>query len=284
MSSAAPDLPCLAIYGPGLLGGSLALATRRHLPRTRIQIWARKADALAALPPGLADTTSTDPAQTARGASLLVLCCPVPAMPGLAAHIAPALAPGALLTDVGSVKAVLETRLPALLPPGTHWLGGHPMAGSELSGFSAARAGLFDGAVTFLTPTPRTAPAAVSTLSAFWSALGARVHCVPPDTHDRIVAEISHLPHLVAALLAEAVEEECLPFAGSGFRDTSRVAAGSPDLWRDILAANRPAVIEALDRFARVLDETRAALRDGDDAALCDFLASAARKRQSLRP
>jgi prephenate dehydrogenase len=163
-------------------------------------------------------------------------------MPGLVEEFRGALKPGALVTDVGSVKGSVDAALAPLLAGRALWVGSHPMAGSEQSGFVAARPDLFEGAAVIVTPTAATAPEAVEKATEFWSALGARVFTLAPEQHDLAVADISHVPHLMAALLVANANPTSLPLAGGGFRDTTRVASGSPELWIEILWANREAL------------------------------------------
>lgn len=280
VTSAVP--PSVAIYAPGLLGGSIALALRSKSPSTRIAVWARRPEALGEIRArGLADLTTSDPAEAAEAADLSVLCCPVGHMAHLATALLPGLRPNALVTDVGSVKAPVADALGAIL--GERFLGSHPMAGSDQTGLAAARADLFEGAACILTPTASTSAAARETIAAFWSALGCRLFALDPAAHDRAVAWISHLPHITAAALVDivaSVQPEALALVGSGFRDTTRVAAGPAPMWREILAENLPAVRESLRTLAIRLDAIERIL--DEPVALEQFLARAQSARERL--
>jgi prephenate dehydrogenase len=167
---------------------------------------------------------------------------PIEAMAGLVTECRDALKPDALVTDVGSVKGSVDAALAPLLRVRALWIGSHPMAGSEQSGFVAARPDLFEDAAVILTPTPDTRPQALARVEQFWKALGSRLYSMPPADHDLAVADISHVPHLLASLLVANANPKSLPLAGGGFRDTTRIAAGSAELWTEILWANREAL------------------------------------------
>ncbi len=234
------------------------------------------------------DRVSDSPEDACEGADLVVLCGPVDRIPPLLEKIAPFCSNGSLVTDVGSTKsAICETG--ARLFPSDHpasFLGSHPMAGSEKSGLSHARADLFEGRTCFLTPTGAESAGAMEQARTLWEKLGMTLIRCSPEEHDRMVARISHLPHIVASVLAATLEsgppEERLG-AGSGLRDTTRVAAGDPSLWEAILLQNGSAVGEALDRFEEELRTFRNALRS-DDEALRRFLEKARRYRLALDP
>lgn len=280
----------VALLGVGLLGGSLGLALRRLGLAGRVHGYVRRD---AAVPEcraaGAVDTAGTDLAEAVRGADLVVFCTPLGQMPPLAEKAAPHLAPGVLVTDVGSVKAPLVRALePILGAVGARFVGSHPMAGSERTGVGAARADLFAGAVCVVTPTPASDPAAVTTVSRLWEAVGGRVLRMSPEAHDERVARTSHLPQALAATLAhlvlapEAPPEQARLCAG-GFRDGTRIASGSPEMWRDIFLANREPVIRALDEFCRLFDALRQAVAAGDAAALEHFLTTARQRREAWR-
>jgi prephenate dehydrogenase len=254
----------LAIIGPGLLGGSLALSARR-LGRFRVKLWARRSEAAVHLNSlNIADHVSTDLAEVCADAQIVVFCVPVGAMLSLAVQIAKLLPKGALVTDVGSVKAQVVRELSGVFGTDAHFVGSHPMAGSEQSGVHAARADLFEGAVCIVTPEQQSAPEAVLAVRSFWEEIGCTVRMLSPADHDEVVALISHLPHLAAATLVNTVSSQnarAMAFAGPGFRDTTRVAAGPPEMWTEIMAANRDplrksaeAMIEKLREFITLLD------------------------------
>ena len=191
-------------------------------------------------------------------------------------------APGTLLTDAGSTKAAIVRALDGRLPAGVHFVGSHPLAGSEKRGPEHANPRLFERRLTVVTQTPRTDPAALERTRAFWEGLGARVRVMSPEEHDRALALTSHLPHLLAAALAAIVPPELYDLTATGFRDTTRVAAGDPSIWTGIFAQNRAAVGDALDQLCQRLDRFRTALEARDTTALDNLLAQAKKVRDAL--
>ena len=207
---------------------------------------------------------SCDAAETARGSNLCVLCTPIGAMPALGEQLAPALAEGAVVTDVGSVKAGVVRRLETIF--GGRFIGSHPMAGSEQSGLSAARANLFEGAVCILTPTNESLPEAVQAVRDLWQCVGCRIMQMTPGEHDERVARVSHLPHAVAAALVNAISlrlADVGSIAGGGYRDTTRIAAGPAAMWREILLENRAGLLAGLGDFSAMLDKMKAMILAG---------------------
>jgi prephenate dehydrogenase len=275
----------VAIFGPGLIGGSVALALRAKCPATNITIWGRRPEQLAEiLKRGIADAVEPDPVAAVRKADLVILCTPVAAMKELAEAIAPHLAPDAVVTDAGSVKVSVVEQLTPIL--GKRFVGAHPMAGSERSGLSAARADLFNGAPCIVTPVPEGDAKAVATASDFWRQLGCTITTMAPLEHDRLVARISHLPHALAFALVNLVLDTLPPgsqkLAGGSFRDATRVAASDPVLWTGILAENRTEVAAALREMAKLLKSVAGALGDEKPDSLLDFCTRAKHHRGSL--
>lgn len=268
MTAAVAAFAQLTLLAPGLLGGSVARAARAAGLARRIVLWARRAETRAALRgQPWCDAAPDSAEEAAAGASLVVIASPVDQIATLAARIRPALPAGALVTDVGSVKAEVCRTAAEALGDRAVFVGAHPMAGSEKTGWEHSRADLFQGRACFVTPGPDTPPAAVETVAAFWRALGCRVATVSPTEHDRIVAHISHLPQLAASALCAALagrDPGWREFAGGGLRDTTRIAGSDPELWRTILAQNRTEVLAALDLYLGELQGIRAALA-GDD-------------------
>jgi prephenate dehydrogenase len=254
-------LGTVAILGPGLIGGSLALALTERGLTERLIIYARSPRALDEIrAAGLAAELTQNLSEAVREADIVILCVPIDTMAGLVREIRDVLKPTALVTDVGSVKGSVEREVAPLLANRALWIGSHPMAGSERAGFAASRADLFEGAAVILTPTKDTRSEAVRRAEQFWEALGGRVVRLSPEAHDDGVAQISHLPHLLAAALAGHVSDEALELAGGGFRDTTRVASGSPELWLEILLANAPKIAHHLDSLINDLQKLRSAL------------------------
>lgn len=274
----------LAVVGLGLLGGSVARGVRaRALAREIVAVGRAGSAGPAARAAGVVDHATTDLAEGLAGADLVVLATPVGTLPGLVRAAWPQLASGAILTDVGSVKrGIVEAADACPARPGVAFVGGHPMAGSERSGFAAADPDLFEGRLTLLTPSSLSVPAAVERVAAFWKALGSEVRLLPVEAHDRGVAQISHLPHLVAYALVRAAERASLSLAGRGFTDTTRIAASAEALWVDIFRENREPLLLALSRHRASLDRWEALIRDGAWEALERELRLARETRETL--
>ena len=275
----------LAIVGVGLLGGSIALGARAHgLAREIVGIGRDRARLATPLAAGAVDRVTTDLAAGVRDADLVVLAATVLANEQLLAEAWPAVAPAAVITDVGSTKRGIVAVAERLTGPAA-FIGSHPMAGSEKSGYREARADLFQGATVIVTPTEASEPRAVKGITAFWEALGARVSALDPHTHDRMVAAISHLPHVVAWTLMDAVarfEPEALAFAARGFKDTTRIAAADPAMWTDILFDNRDEVAAGLVAFCTALNEFARLIADADRDGIAALLARIKAQRESL--
>lgn len=277
----------LTIVGLGLVGGSVAKAARAEgVARTIVAVGRDSARLEAARREGAVDRVTTDLAAGLRGADFVLLAAPVDAIATMLAAVWRAAAPDATLTDVGSAKAVIvreADRLAAERPLG--FVGSHPMAGSEQSGYAVARADLFRGATVIVTPTERTDASAGKRVTQFWESLGARVAILEAERHDRVVAAISHLPHLVAYALVSAVarlDGDALELAARGFKDTTRIAAADAGVWRDIFLQNREAIGETLAAFRAALAELEARMGAGDGAALERELARIRSVRERL--
>ncbi|HEU4369212.1 MAG TPA: prephenate dehydrogenase/arogenate dehydrogenase family protein [Methylomirabilota bacterium] len=278
----------LAIVGVGLLGGSVAKAARaRGLARDIVGIGRDLARLRPALSEGALDRATTDVAEGVAGADCIVLGAPVLANEALLGPVWQAAPAGAVVTDVGSTKRGIVAAAERLAAGRreVHFVGSHPMAGSERSGYGVARADLFAGATVVVTPGEAGEARAVKAVEEFWTALGARVVTLDPETHDRAVAAISHLPHVVAWALVDAVtrfEPDALAIAARGFKDTTRIAAADPEVWREILTDNRAAVAASVAAFRRALDDLDALVAAGDGPALTAFLARMKTLRERL--
>ena len=274
-----PVFERLALIGIGLIGSSIALAARRGGLVRHVAISTRTAATLArAEELGLGDSYSLDPADAARGADCVILCAPVGASAAIAAAIASVLKPGAIVSDVGSVKASVVSQVQPHIPAGVHFIPAHPVAGTEYSGPDAGFADLFQNRWCILTPPPDTSPDAVEKLAAFWRGLGANVETMTPEHHDLVLAITSHVPHLIAynivgtaADLEEVTQSEVMKFSAGGFRDFTRIAASDPTMWRDVFLNNKDAVLEMLGRFSEDLTALQRAIRWGDGDALFDL-------------
>jgi prephenate dehydrogenase len=276
------NLGTVAVLGPGLIGGSLAQAIDERGLADRLVIYARKDATFPEIKKRLPQAhLTTDVIEAVRGADVVVLCVPIETMAGLVKQFAGALKPTALVTDVGSVKESVDRDLAPLLAGKALWIGSHPMAGSEKAGFAVARPDLFVGAKVILTPNGQNAEA-LKRAGELWSALGGKILTAAPFEHDRFVAHISHLPHLAAAALVNATKPDFFPAAGSGFRDTTRVASGSPDLWTEIILDNREKIVEALGALISELEKMSDVLEKGDESRLRELLQSAHDQRSKL--
>ena len=278
----------LAILAPGLLGGSVARAARTHGAAARITLWARRPEtrlALRAQP--WCDAVADTPAEAVRGATLVVLAAPVDKIIPLAREIAPHLAAGAVVTDVGSVKGEIARLGHAALIPRAHFVGSHPMAGSEKTGWEHSTAGLFERRTCFVTPLEQSDAHAVETVVQFWRDLGGEPVTVTPDAHDEIVAHISHLPQVLASTLAAMLARKnpvWRDHAGGGLRDTTRIAASDPQLWRTILEQNRDEVLRALRQFEDELHGLQIALANRDWVEITARLERGKNYRDGFRP
>jgi len=269
----------VALIGLGLIAGSMGLAIREARLAREIVGHARSAATReVALARGLCDRTTETAAEAVSGADLVVLAVPVGAMGALAAEIGPHLAPGATVTDVGSVKRAVIAAVAPHVPPGVQFVPGHPLAGTEHSGPGAGFASLFNNRWWLLTPPEQTDPAATDRLAALCRGMGANVDVMDADHHDLVLAVTSHTPHLIAYTmvgvaddLARVTESEVIKFSAAGFRDFTRIAASDPTMWRDVFLTNRDATLEILGRFTEELFALQRAIRMGDGAFLFDY-------------
>ena len=281
MTKPAPIFNRLALIGTGLIGSSIARAARAQGAVRNIVATARSAATrrrVAEL--GFADQVVETNAAAAEGADLVIVCVPVGACGEVAKEIGPHLKPGAVVSDVGSVKGAILRDMGPHLPQGVHFIPAHPVAGTEHSGPDAGFAELFVGRWCILTPPENADPAAVEKLATFWRALGANVEVMPAAHHDLVLAITSHLPHLIAYTivgtadeLAEVTRSEVLKFSAGGFRDFTRIAASDPTMWRDVFLTNKDAVLEMLGTFNEDLARLTRAIRRGDGQALFDHFA-----------
>lgn len=278
----------VTLAGVGLLGGSVGLALRKLGLAKRVQGLVRREASIAECRRlGIAHEVTLDPATAVAGSDLIILGTPVLQMRPLAERIAPFVKRGAVVTDVGSVKARLVADLePLFTRHGAHFIGSHPMAGGEKMGPSAARADLFQGAMCVVTPTARSHARSARRVEALWRALGARTLRLTPANHDRLVARASHLPHLVASTLAAFVLDPAAPkdqalLCATGFRDTTRVASGSPEMWRDIALENRDNLLEVMDAWQKDFHRLRKLVRQGKADALLEFFQMTKQRRDS---
>lgn len=279
----------LAVIGVGLIGGSFALALRRvGAVGSIVGADADGANLETARSIGIIDATAPDPQSAVAGAALVFIAVPSCSIAAVVREIAPALPPGCIVTDAGSVKASIVSECEAFMPPGCFFIGGHPIAGTEHSGASAAFPELFKGRRSVLTPSPQSDAAALLTVSKLWTAAGAEICCMEAHHHDRIFAEISHLPHAVAYALVHAVGtadvegENVLSYTAGGFRDFTRIASSDPVMWRDIALMNRDALLASIDGFSASLAELRKRIECRDAAGLSGFFTTAKMFRDGI--
>ena len=276
----------VTLVGVGLLGGSLGLALRERQLAAEVWGLVRRAEVVPdVVAAGVVDRATIRLAEAVAGADLIVLCSPVGQMHALMNAMVPHLAPGAVITDVGSVKVNIVAQLEPLAEAAGAWfVGSHPMAGAERTGFQAARADLFQGTTCVVTPTPQSQPEAEARVKALWHALGAKTLTLTPQQHDELVSRSSHLPHAVAAGLANYVLSPAhartqAALCATGFRDTTRIASSSPEMWRDIALGNRQNLSRALGVLVADLQEFQRSLDENDAPAVEEFFASAKRRR-----
>lgn len=271
-----PHFRRVALIGIGLIGSSLARVIRRDGLADHIAVSARTQHTLdIATRLGLADSTSLDARKVVEGADLVVLSVPLGAYGSIASVIGSGVKPGAIVTDVGSVKECVIADVGPHLPEGVHLVPGHPVAGTEHSGPEAGFAELFAGRYCILTPPPGTDPSAIETVTALWRQAGMIVETMSAQHHDRVLAITSHLPHLIAYTivgtatdLEEQLKSEVIRYSAGGFRDFTRIAASDPVMWRDVFLNNRDAVLEMLGRFTEDLTALQRAIRWGEGDGL----------------
>jgi cyclohexadieny/prephenate dehydrogenase len=289
--ASAPLFQRLALIGIGLIGSSVArIARARGDLAAELVVNARTEKTLARVRElGLADRTDIDPARAVEGADCVMLCAPVGAYAELAAAIGPHLAPGCIVTDVGSTKQSVIRDIAPHIPPGVQFVPAHPLAGTEYSGPDAGFLTLFEGRYTLLTPVADADPAAVGAIRTLWERCGATVECMEPAHHDRSLAIVSHLPHLLAFTICGTADDledesrqEVLRYAASGFRDFTRIAASDPVMWRDVFLNNREALLEMLARFTEDAQAMARAVRWGDAAYIEDKVERGRKIRRSL--
>jgi cyclohexadieny/prephenate dehydrogenase len=280
----------VALLGVGLIGSSMAHATRRAGVAGHIAGYSKRPETLErARAVGFADSLHSDLATCVKDADLVVLATPVGSFGSLAEEAAPHLKQGAIVSDVGSVKSAVIRDVGPFIPDGVHFIPAHPIAGTEQSGPEAGFPELFDGRWCILTPPPGTSADAVARLKSYWQALGSNVEVMDAHRHDLVLAITSHVPHLIAYNivgtaddLETVTENEVIKFSAGGFRDFTRIAASDPTMWRDVFLNNREAVLEVLGRFSEDLSALQRAIRWGDGDALFNLFTRTRAIRRSI--
>ncbi len=276
----------ITVIAPGLLGASIGMAARDRELAKRIDVWARRPEARRQL----AQSNWCDEAperieDACSGSDLIILCAPVARIIDLTRTIAPHLDSNPIVTDVGSVKSVISRACSAALDSKARFVGSHPMTGSEKTGMENADANLFVDRACFVTPLEDTDPQALRSVSEFWKALGSSIIVESPERHDAIVANVSHLPHLLASALSTYLAKalpDATRFCGNGLKDTTRIASGDPSMWREIIVQNRAEIIRALDAFQDELQSLRSSIANEDDFETLKRLADGKSFRDSL--
>jgi cyclohexadieny/prephenate dehydrogenase len=280
----------IALIGIGLIGSSLSHVIRKNGLARDISGYARsESTRQKAAELKLADSVCGTAAKAVENADLVILCSPVGTYGALAQEISGALKPGAILTDVGSVKAAVVRDVLPHVPAGVHFIPGHPIAGTEQSGPESGFAELFTNRWCILTPLPESDAGAVDALASFWRACGSNVETMTPEHHDLVLAITSHLPHLIAynivstaADLEEVTDSEVIKYSAGGFRDFTRIAASDPTMWRDVFLNNREAVLEMLGRFSEDLSALQRAIRWGDGETLFNIFSRSREIRRNI--
>jgi prephenate dehydrogenase len=284
-----PLINCLAIIGVGLIGGSLARVLReKGVVGEIVGIGRGEANLKKAVELGVIDRYSTDLTAGVEGADFIFIATPVCSIVAILERIAPYLAPGCIVTDGGSVKEELVASCERFMPAGTHFVGGHPIAGTEHSGVEASFATLYENRRCILTPTERTNGEALRTVTRIWETAGSEVILMDVVKHDRVVAAISHLPHMVAYTLVNAVEgydrfdDSILGYSAGGFRDFTRIASSDPEMWRDIALMNRDAILEMMDFFNKHFGKLRSLVENGDGDGMQRFFEESKKSRDAI--
>jgi prephenate dehydrogenase len=284
-----PLIRRLVVIGVGLIGGSLAKVLRlKGEVGEVVGVGRSAANLMRAVETGVIDRYSHNPVAAVEGADMVFLATPVCSIATITAQIAPALAKGCVVTDGGSVKGEIVTACEPLMPPGTFFVGGHPIAGTENSGVDASFATLFEGRRCIITPTQKTDPTALSKVVQMWESAGSLVTIMDVAKHDRVLAAISHLPHMVAYALVNAVgdynrfDESILQYSAGGFKDFTRIASSDPVMWRDIALMNRESILELMDFFAGYVAELRELVGKGDALGMEEFFSRSKEKRDAI--
>jgi cyclohexadieny/prephenate dehydrogenase len=285
-----PHFEKIALVGIGLIGSSLARVIRREKLTSHIAIATRSQATLdEARALDLGDSYADDATAAVRDADLVIVSVPVGSSGTVAEQIAPALKPGAIVTDVGSTKASVIAQMAPHMPEGVHFIPGHPIAGTEKSGPAAGFADLFRGRWCILTPLPGTDADAINRLGAFWEACGSRLDTMDANHHDKVLAIVSHLPHIIAYNIVGTADDletvtqsEVIKYSASGFRDFTRLAASDPTMWRDVCLHNKDAILEMLARFSEDLSSLQRAIRWGDGDKLFELFSHTRAVRRSI--
>lgn len=273
----------VVILGVGFMGGSLGLAIKKNrLAKEVVGVSQKQSTLLDAIKIKAIDTGLTEIPPAVNNADLVVLCTPVESIRKLLPVIAPHLKRGCIVTDMGSTKSDIVEEAEKIFPSSVFFVGSHPMVGSEKKGVDFAKESLFENAVCFMTPNKKTHHHAQERVSLLWSKLGMKIKYLTPEDHDKILAYVSHTPHVMVFGLMDIIPKEFLEYASTGLKDTTRIASSSPQMWNDICLANSKNVVNVLDELVKKLSELRKAIVDHDQNSLMDYFAKAKEKRDAL--
>ncbi|MEK6678768.1 MAG: prephenate dehydrogenase/arogenate dehydrogenase family protein [Nitrospirota bacterium] len=279
----------MVVVGVGLIGGSLAIVSRRKgLVKEIIGVGRGAANLKEAVKLKIIDSFTFDISEAVKGADLIVMATPVGSFERLVKQMSRSLNKGAIITDAGSVKGRMVSRIERLLPKGTYFVAGHPIAGKERSGVKAASLTLFEGTKCILTPTKKTDASALKKIKALWRTVGAEVVLMDPMLHDKVLGAVSHLPHAAAYSIVNTVAEikkdgnNFIAFSGAGFKDFTRIAASSPEMWRDIFLNNRENLVNMISRYQKNLEKLKRYIKDNDSKRLIKELEKAKAIRDRL--
>lgn len=271
------------IIGPGLIGGSIGINLRKKkIARTIVGLARRKSTLRKAKKRKAIDKGIFDLKKAVNGADLIIIATPVATIKKILIQLESILQKDCIIFDVGSTKKEIVNHAQRILPAWANFIGVHPMAGSEKAGAEFAYAELFQKSICFITKTKKTNRKALKIVENLWRKMGARTIIVSPSVHDRIVAQVSHLPHMVSASLVDFVKKDFLQYAAAGFKDTTRIAAGDPDIWHDISFSNKHALLQSISGFEKKLAAMKKFISKGQDRLLMDMLKRAKCKRDSL--
>ncbi len=283
-----PGFSSVCVIGVGIIGGSMARALReKGIVEEIVGVGRGRENLEDAMRLGIIDRFTHDPCEACRGADLVILATPVSAIPSIVSKIKDMLSPGALLTDVASTKAKLIRELDPLIPESVDFVPGHPIAGKEKSGCRFSQANLFENRWTILTPNQRTRTHALERVKSMWTEIGARVEIMDPIQHDRVLAAVSHLPHLVAYALVDTLagidqKDPVLRFSAGGFQDFIRIAGSSPEVWRDIFLENQGPIREMIELYINRLNGLDTLIENGDDEGLLRLFAKAREIKEAI--
>jgi len=274
----------ITIVGVGLIGGSIGLAIKKkRLAKEVIGVGHRASSIKKAIKKRTIDRGTLNLREGVRGTDIVILAAPVLTIPKLARKMAGSLKRGSIVTDVGSVKSYLTDQLEGVFPRGVHFVGGHPMAGSEKRGVDKAKADLFKSSLCILTKTKRTDRRALAKVKNLWEDLGAEIILLSPQTHDRFVSEISHLPHMVVFAMLNSINTGSLRFASTGFFDTTRIASSDARIWKDIAISNKREILNSIDKFKKELLLIEKSIKENDSEKLISIFSRARKKKEDYK-